>query len=192
MRDSVQPLPWQILLLDRRYSVQIKVQSVVTNAKNKISVVLTYVTNFPAIGYTRHLATSHMNHICIFWSVSFHLTQAVNDYWLRLWTLTTCSINIYTQILPLLTLYQYFTTYVCRDLQRAVDGRILKVRVLTDLGLFAEALITLLRLLHGDRLPHIGDSNFRQVESKMPAVMFDNSKPLNEQANLKVRFDWRS
>ena len=96
---------------------------------------------------------------------------------------------IYTQILPLLTLYQYFTTYVCRDLQRAVDGRILKVRVLTDLGLFAEALITLLRLLHGDRLPHIGDSNFRQVESKMPAVMFDNSKPLNEQTNLKVRFD---
>ena len=112
--------------------------------------------------------------------------------WLRLWNLTTCPINIYTQILPLLTLYQYFTTYVCRDLQRAVDGRILKVRVLTDLGLFAEALITLLRLLHGDRLPHIGDSNFRQVESKMPAVMFDNSKPLNEQANLKVRFDWRS
>ena len=65
-------------------------------------------------------------------------------------------------MLPLLTLYQYFTTCVCRDLQRAVDGRILKVRVLTDLGLFSEALVTLVRLLHGDRLPHIGDSNFRQ------------------------------
>lgn len=86
----------------------------------------------------------------------------------------------------MLTLYQYFTTFVCRDLQRAVDGRILKVRVLTDLGLFAEALITLLRLLHGDRLPQIGDSNFRQVESKMPSMHFDNSKPLNELANLKV------
>ncbi|XP_006820960.1 cilia- and flagella-associated protein 54-like [Saccoglossus kowalevskii] len=29
-------------------------------------------------------------------------------------------------VLPLLTLYQYFTTFVCRDLQRVVDGRILK------------------------------------------------------------------
>lgn len=92
----------------------------------------------------------------------------------------------YLQVLPLLTLYQYFTTYVCRDLQRAVDGRILKVRVLTDLGLFAEALTTLLRLLHGDRLPHIGDSNFRQVESKMPTIQFENSKPLYEPSNLKV------
>lgn len=86
----------------------------------------------------------------------------------------------------MLTLYQYFTTYVCRDLQRAIDGRILKVRVLTDLGLFAEAVMTLLRLLHGDRLPHIGDSNFRQVESKMPTATFDSSKPLNDASNLKV------
>ncbi|XP_067928992.1 cilia- and flagella-associated protein 54-like [Watersipora subatra] len=89
-------------------------------------------------------------------------------------------------VLPLLTLYQYFTTYVCRDLQRAVDGRILKARVLTDLGLFSEALTTLVRLLHGDRLPHIGDSNFRQVESKMPAIQFDNSKPLEDASNLKI------
>ena len=93
---------------------------------------------------------------------------------------------VYIQVLPLLTLYQYFTTCVCRDLQRAVDGRILKVRVLTDLGLFSEALVTLVRLLHGDRLPHIGDSNFRQVESKMPTIHFDNSKPLDEPNNLKV------
>jgi len=90
------------------------------------------------------------------------------------------------KVLPLLTLYQYFTTYVCRDLQRAVDGRILKVRVLTDLGLFSEAVITLIRLLHGDRLPHIGDSNFRQVESKMPTICFDSRKPLQDANNLKV------
>ncbi|KAK7503699.1 hypothetical protein BaRGS_00005238, partial [Batillaria attramentaria] len=66
-------------------------------------------------------------------------------------------------VLPLLTLYQYFMTFVCRDVQRSVDGRILKVRVLTDLGLFSEALTVLQRLLHGERLPHTGDSSFRQV-----------------------------
>ena len=49
----------------------------------------------------------------------------------------------YFQVLPLLTLYQYLTTFVCRDLQRNVDGRILKVRVLTDMGLFSEAFTVL-------------------------------------------------
>jgi len=47
------------------------------------------------------------------------------------------------QVLPLLTLNQYFALYVCRDLQRTVDGRILKCRVLADLGLFTEAFQTL-------------------------------------------------
>lgn len=89
-------------------------------------------------------------------------------------------------VLPLLTLYQYFTTFVCRDLQRCVDGRILRVRVLTDLGLFSEAQVTLMRLLHGERLPHIGDSSFRQTESKMSSTRFNTSNPLIHPNNLKV------
>ncbi|XP_056000170.1 cilia- and flagella-associated protein 54-like isoform X4 [Ostrea edulis] len=89
-------------------------------------------------------------------------------------------------VLPLLTLNQYLTTFVCRDLQRSVDGRILKVRVLTDLRLFNEAFITLQRLLHGERLPQIGDSHFRQVESKMSSIKFNTSKPITEAVNLRV------
>ncbi|XP_062618793.1 cilia- and flagella-associated protein 54-like [Saccostrea cucullata] len=89
-------------------------------------------------------------------------------------------------VLPLLTLNQYLTTFVCRDLQRSVDGRILKVRVLTDLRLFNEAFITLQRLLHGERLPQIGDSHFRQVESKMSSLKFNTSKPITEPVNLRV------
>ncbi|CAH1784493.1 unnamed protein product [Owenia fusiformis] len=89
-------------------------------------------------------------------------------------------------VLPLLTLYNYFTTFVCRDIQRAVDGRILRVRTLTDLCLFSEAFITLQRLLYGERLPHTADSNFRQVESKMPSTKFNTSKPIMDVANLKV------
>jgi hypothetical protein len=90
-------------------------------------------------------------------------------------------------VLPLLTLYSYLSTFVCRDLQRSVDGRILKVRVLTEMGLFTEAFIVLQRLLHGERLPHIGDSNFRQVESKMSSLKFNTAKPITEPSNLKVR-----
>ena len=89
-------------------------------------------------------------------------------------------------MLPLLTLNQFFSTFVCRDLQRTVDGRILKTRVLADLGLFTEAFIVLQRLLHGERLPHTGDSSFRQVESKISPFKFDTSKPITEPANLKV------
>lgn len=89
-------------------------------------------------------------------------------------------------MLPLLTLNQYLTTFVSRDLQRSVDGRILKVRVLTDLRLFNEAFITLQRLLHGERLPQIGDSHFRQTESKMSSLKFNTSKPITEPVNLRV------
>ncbi|XP_022098854.1 cilia- and flagella-associated protein 54-like [Acanthaster planci] len=89
-------------------------------------------------------------------------------------------------VLPLLTLYQYLTTFVCRDLQRAVDGRILKVRILTDLSLYSEAFTVLGRLLHGERLPQTADNNFRQVESKMSSQKFNSAKPLMEPTNLKM------
>ncbi|XP_063397833.1 cilia- and flagella-associated protein 54-like isoform X1 [Mytilus trossulus] len=89
-------------------------------------------------------------------------------------------------VLPLLTLYSYLATFVSRDLQRSVDGRILKVRVLTELCLFNEAFIVMQRLLHGERLPHIGDSNFRQVESKMSSLKYNTSKPITEPNNLKL------
>ncbi|XP_063952273.1 cilia- and flagella-associated protein 54-like isoform X1 [Lytechinus pictus] len=89
-------------------------------------------------------------------------------------------------VLPLLTLYQYIVTFLCRDLQRAVDGRILKLRILTDLGLYNEAYIVLGRLLHGERLPQTADKNFRQVESKMLSQRFDTGKPLTEASNLKM------
>ena len=90
------------------------------------------------------------------------------------------------QILPLLTLHQYLATFMCRDLQRAVGGRILRVSVLTDAGLFTEAFVTLQRLLHGERLPHTADSNFRQMESTSSNLKFDTSKGLLDPTNLKV------
>ena len=46
------------------------------------------------------------------------------------------------------------------------------------------------RLLHGERLPHTGDSSFRQVESKISPFKFDTSKPITEPGNLKVSGDF--
>ncbi|KAK3792964.1 hypothetical protein RRG08_060658 [Elysia crispata] len=91
-------------------------------------------------------------------------------------------------ILPLLTLSQYFTTFVCRDVQRAVDCRVLKVRVLTDLGLYSQAMVELGRLLNGERLPHTGDSNFRQMEgrSNSRGSGLSAAKPIMEPQNLKI------
>ncbi|KAL8594729.1 hypothetical protein ACOMHN_051675 [Nucella lapillus] len=89
-------------------------------------------------------------------------------------------------VLPLLSLYQYFTTFVCRDVQRTVDGRILRLRVLTDLGFFSDALTVLQRLLHGERLPLTGDSSFRQTESKVVSLRFNTSQPINDLNNRKV------
>ncbi|XP_071960070.1 cilia- and flagella-associated protein 54-like [Antedon mediterranea] len=89
-------------------------------------------------------------------------------------------------VLPLLTLYNYFTTFICRDLQRAIDGRILKMRILTDLGLFTEALTVLAWILNGERLPQTADSNFRLVSTTMTTLKFNTAKPVTDAINLKI------
>lgn len=66
-------------------------------------------------------------------------------------------------VLPLLTIYLWLVSQLCRDVGRSVQGRILRLRVLTNLGLFHEASLTLIQLLWGERLPQAFDSNFRQV-----------------------------
>ncbi|CAL1546460.1 unnamed protein product [Lymnaea stagnalis] len=89
-------------------------------------------------------------------------------------------------VLPLLTLYQYFTTFVCRDIQRSVDCRILKIRVLTDLHLFSEAIIVLQQLLNGQHVPQTGSSGFRHTESIHNTQKFAGDRPISENQNLKT------
>ncbi|XP_068714673.1 cilia- and flagella-associated protein 54-like isoform X3 [Montipora foliosa] len=90
-------------------------------------------------------------------------------------------------VLPLVTLCLYFTTHVSRDLQRSVDIRILKVRVLTDLGMLSEAIRVLMDLLRGEKLPKISDVGFRTVSSKTKSLpVFDNKESLLNPGNLAV------
>ncbi|XP_074609756.1 cilia- and flagella-associated protein 54-like isoform X1 [Acropora palmata] len=90
-------------------------------------------------------------------------------------------------VLPLITLCLFFTTHVSRDLQRSVDVRILKVRVLTDLGMLSEAIRVLMDLLLGEKLPKISDVGFRTVNSKTkPPPVFNNKEPLLNPQNVAV------
>ncbi|XP_044078247.1 cilia- and flagella-associated protein 54-like [Siniperca chuatsi] len=62
------------------------------------------------------------------------------------WLFTT---GYYITLLPILALYLYFVGTVCRDLQRTVEGKILKVRALTELCLFTEAVKESVQLTQG-------------------------------------------
>ncbi|KAI1882318.1 hypothetical protein AGOR_G00249440 [Albula goreensis] len=91
----------------------------------------------------------------------------------------------YLKALPLLTLYLYCVGTVCRDSKRTAAGRILKVQVLTELGLFGDAVRELDRLRQGERIPQ-PHCTFSTPETRLTAKRFDTSKPLLEPSNLEA------
>ena len=91
------------------------------------------------------------------------------------------------QVLPLLTLYQYWATSICRDMQWSVDCRISRLQALTDAGLFADAIAMLHVLMTGDRLPQPLTTDFRPTELPAePPVSFNTALPLVEENNMTV------
>ena len=82
---------------------------------------------------------------------------------------------------------EYILLYINCDLcEYLVNMFRFKVKVLTDLGFFSEAIVNLTRLLNGERLPQTADSAFRQFEIRGQPSEFDNSKPLMDPSNIKV------
>ncbi|XP_047462207.1 cilia- and flagella-associated protein 54-like isoform X2 [Mugil cephalus] len=59
------------------------------------------------------------------------------------------SSGYYITLLPILALYLHFVGTVCRDVQRTVGGKILKIRVLTELHLYTEAVKETVELTQG-------------------------------------------
>uniref|UniRef100_W5NE45 Cilia- and flagella-associated protein 54-like n=1 Tax=Lepisosteus oculatus TaxID=7918 RepID=W5NE45_LEPOC len=96
-------------------------------------------------------------------------------------------------VLPLLSLYLYFVNTVCRDKRRTIEGRILKVQVLTDLDLFSDAVRELGSLLQGERIPQPQGSYYpsdkRLVFDLQIKKKFDTSKTLLDSANLQTLED---
>ncbi|XP_032644428.1 cilia- and flagella-associated protein 54 isoform X3 [Chelonoidis abingdonii] len=96
-------------------------------------------------------------------------------------------------VLPLFTLYQYFVSEICRDPVKCIEGRILKIKVLTDLGFFAEAFYELCLLNHGEKIPWKVPAGYRLTGKMMSFQKFNSSKPLLSNANLQVLedvFNW--
>uniref|UniRef100_S4RK57 Uncharacterized protein n=1 Tax=Petromyzon marinus TaxID=7757 RepID=S4RK57_PETMA len=73
-------------------------------------------------------------------------------------------------VLPLLALYQHLVCSICRDVQRSVEGRLLKVNVLTDLALFGDASREMCTVLLGEKLPLPVFPGFRATDSKPAAA----------------------
>uniref|UniRef100_A0A8C9R316 Cilia- and flagella-associated protein 54 n=2 Tax=Scleropages formosus TaxID=113540 RepID=A0A8C9R316_SCLFO len=90
----------------------------------------------------------------------------------------------FLKILPPLSLYLHVVGTVCRDPQHVIKGRILKVRVLTEMGLFRAAIREVGTLLRGENIlqPH---GSFLAVD-KQQVKEFDTSKPLLEPCNLEA------
>ncbi|XP_010560285.1 PREDICTED: uncharacterized protein CFAP54 [Haliaeetus leucocephalus] len=96
-------------------------------------------------------------------------------------------------ILPLFTLYQYIVSEICKDPAKCIEGRIFKVKVLTDIGFFTEAFHELALLNCGERIPWKIPAGYRKIEQMKALLKFDSSKSLLTVTNLQVLediFNW--
>ncbi|XP_040518077.1 cilia- and flagella-associated protein 54 isoform X2 [Gallus gallus] len=96
-------------------------------------------------------------------------------------------------ILPLFTLYQYFISEICKDPAKCIEGRIFKIKVLTDIGFFTEAFHELCLLNCGERIPWKIPAGYKINEEIKTLLYFDSSKSLLSFTNLQVLediFNW--
>ncbi|XP_069485517.1 cilia- and flagella-associated protein 54 [Ambystoma mexicanum] len=87
-------------------------------------------------------------------------------------------------VLPLCTLYQYFVNMVCHDPVRSIEGRLLKIKILTDLSFFAEAFYELNQLNDGMRIPKYHLDGLKPYTKTKDIRIFDCSKPLLTNDNM--------
>ncbi|CAN8211290.1 unnamed protein product [Coccothraustes coccothraustes] len=96
-------------------------------------------------------------------------------------------------ILPLFTLYQYIVSEICKDPVKCIEGRIFKIKVLTDIGFFMEAFHELSLLISGERIPWKIPAGYKYIEQVQASQKFDTSKSLMTDTNLQVledAFNW--
>ncbi|XP_026184047.1 cilia- and flagella-associated protein 54 isoform X2 [Mastacembelus armatus] len=105
------------------------------------------------------------------------------------WLFTT---GYYIKLLPILAFYQHIVGNVCRDLQRTVEGKILKIRALTELCLFTEAVKEVIQLIQGIGilLPYghyIAKDNLHPVKKFYSnRSLLDNAEALDELVNCDI------
>ncbi|XP_058047226.1 cilia- and flagella-associated protein 54 [Ahaetulla prasina] len=92
-------------------------------------------------------------------------------------------------ILPLFTLYQYFVSEICRNEIKCFEGRILKIKVLTDLGFFSDAFHELCIINRGDKIPWKLPSVYKRTSKVWTCPTFDSSQTLLTSGNVQVLED---
>ncbi|XP_063165398.1 cilia- and flagella-associated protein 54 [Candoia aspera] len=92
-------------------------------------------------------------------------------------------------ILPLFTLYQYFVSEICRSEIKCIEGRILKIKVLTDLGFFSDAFHELCIINRGEKIPWKLSSVYKHTTKVGTFSTFDSSQSLLTNGNLQVLED---
>ncbi|KAM9348845.1 cilia- and flagella-associated protein 54 [Symphorus nematophorus] len=100
------------------------------------------------------------------------------------WLYTT---GYYIALLPVLALYLHIVGTVCRDVQRTVEGKILKIRALTELCLFTEAVEESVHLTKGTGilLPY---GHYITKDNLQPVKMFYSNKSLLDNAEALEEF----
>ncbi|XP_065819323.1 cilia- and flagella-associated protein 54 isoform X4 [Labrus bergylta] len=105
------------------------------------------------------------------------------------WLFTT---GYHITLLPILALYQHFVGTVCRDVQRTVEAKILKIRTLSELCLFTEAVKESVQLIQGTGvlLPYgqyIAKNNLQPVKKFYTnRSLLDNAEALEELLNTEL------
>ncbi|KAM5287902.1 cilia- and flagella-associated protein 54 [Ctenodactylus gundi] len=89
-------------------------------------------------------------------------------------------------ILPLLALYQYFVSGICQDIVRNLEARILKIKVLSDLGFFSEAFSEIAQIFYGKNLLCSLPSGYRAPLKTKIFQSFDSGKPLTSRENVQA------
>ncbi|XP_071372086.1 cilia- and flagella-associated protein 54, partial [Centroberyx affinis] len=108
-----------------------------------------------------------------------HLGSAVTSLnFLCYWLYTT---GHYITLLPMLALYLHFAGTVCRDVQRTVEAKILKIRALTELSLFAQAIKEAVQLTQGKGVPLSHGHNI-SIDNPQPVRKFHSHKSLLDNA----------
>ncbi|XP_053260953.1 cilia- and flagella-associated protein 54 isoform X2 [Podarcis raffonei] len=92
-------------------------------------------------------------------------------------------------ILPLFTLYQYLVSEICRNAGKSIEGRILKIKVLTDLGFYSDAFNELCILNRGEKVPWKLPAIYKLVPRLPVSASFDSSQPLLTNTNLQALED---
>ncbi|KAI9542427.1 hypothetical protein NQZ68_020774 [Dissostichus eleginoides] len=100
------------------------------------------------------------------------------------WLYTT---GYYITLLPILALYLHFVGSVCRDVQRTIEGKILKMRALTQLCLFTEAVKEAAQITQGTGilLPH---AHFITKDNLQPVKTFYSNKSLLDNSEALEEF----